>query len=464
MRLFVTTLAALPCPPLTSGSSPSCIAWLSNFLSHGFIDTFSYFHPKASDRFTCWDQYKNRRYANEGTRIDYILADQTLAPRLLPGPSLVCGQGMDPDSPMSALWAATAGGLWAAAPFDGSGIGDAPMHAYSIQFHPPHTGMIYTPPQFSDHVGVSLLLQRGDPDVDLVLDTRSCRSCLPHLRQQSVKSFFNRKAKSKNASEGKILENTSEEKLSESTKADHDMVKEKGIFDWNRTEKKDEILNIVASGQVGEDEGEMNFVQRESEENEKNQANKSNSEERDNKEEMQISEDNMAGGESITGTGSAGAHAFNIASAKHHSHIASFFGGERPSFQLPPTGGSSAAPASPSACSLLTLIPNHSHSPLSGLPETEAAPHGALTAASTADATPSTLKRSSGIFPGPYAGKRVMIDQGKALRLSGRKEKSLGGSSSEGGGGVGGGKKTALLPRGQATLHGFIKRDSTKDD
>ena len=29
---------------------------------------------------------------------------------------------------------------------------------FASQFHPPHTGMVYTPPTFSDHVGVSTLL------------------------------------------------------------------------------------------------------------------------------------------------------------------------------------------------------------------------------------------------------------------------------------------------------------------
>ena len=42
------------------------------------IDTFRLHHPNAQGRFTCWNQYTNRRYENEGARIDYILVDREL--------------------------------------------------------------------------------------------------------------------------------------------------------------------------------------------------------------------------------------------------------------------------------------------------------------------------------------------------------------------------------------------------
>ena len=50
---------------------------------------------------------------------------------------------------------------WQPAGFDGSGIGDgrAEDHTYHTS-RPPHTGIIYTPPTWSDHVAVSLLLTR----------------------------------------------------------------------------------------------------------------------------------------------------------------------------------------------------------------------------------------------------------------------------------------------------------------
>ena len=42
------------------------------------IDTLTTLHPGAQSRFTCWDQYKNKRYENRGARIDYILVDEQL--------------------------------------------------------------------------------------------------------------------------------------------------------------------------------------------------------------------------------------------------------------------------------------------------------------------------------------------------------------------------------------------------
>ena len=60
---------------------PDVAAWFSGVLDEdGMIDTFACCHPHARDRFTCWDQSSNRRYVNEGSRIDYILVDRGLMP------------------------------------------------------------------------------------------------------------------------------------------------------------------------------------------------------------------------------------------------------------------------------------------------------------------------------------------------------------------------------------------------
>jgi exonuclease III len=57
------------------------------------VDTFAHFHPLAQARLTCWNQYKNHRYSNLGSRIDYILVDVAMLPRVIRGPNLPGGSG-----------------------------------------------------------------------------------------------------------------------------------------------------------------------------------------------------------------------------------------------------------------------------------------------------------------------------------------------------------------------------------
>ena len=42
------------------------------------VDTFAELEPGAQGRFTCWCQYTNDRYCNNGARIDYCLVDRAL--------------------------------------------------------------------------------------------------------------------------------------------------------------------------------------------------------------------------------------------------------------------------------------------------------------------------------------------------------------------------------------------------
>ncbi|KAI1890222.1 hypothetical protein AGOR_G00151450 [Albula goreensis] len=44
-----------------------------------FVDVFRCFHPGRQNAFTCWSTLTGARQTNYGTRIDYILADQSLA-------------------------------------------------------------------------------------------------------------------------------------------------------------------------------------------------------------------------------------------------------------------------------------------------------------------------------------------------------------------------------------------------
>ena len=162
------------------------------------------------NRFTCWHQFAQKRYTNEGARIDFTLVDRSLMeyvePLPPPGvdgqsppPLLRCG-GRDPPEDCdalgeeAALMAATACGLFESGSYAGGGIAPATRRALDTQFvGAPHTGMIYTPPGYSDHVAVSLLMRDALSDrvgrLDLMGDAPT-RRAQPHKRQTSISSFF----------------------------------------------------------------------------------------------------------------------------------------------------------------------------------------------------------------------------------------------------------------------------------
>jgi len=166
------------------------VEWLRSIIDEdGLVDTFATLRPNAEARYTCWNQYKNGRYINDGRRIDYILLDRRIFDSsALTGPALV-----ESEDEAGALRAATSNGRWLAAPWSGSSeLQEVPQPTHDTQFVPPHTGIIYTPPQASDHVAVSLLL-RGDTvpaqSLDLDATTRAC-SFRP---QRSIASYFGEK-------------------------------------------------------------------------------------------------------------------------------------------------------------------------------------------------------------------------------------------------------------------------------
>ncbi|CAB9509552.1 lyase [Seminavis robusta] len=206
--------------------------WLSKLLEEDdMVDTFRHFYPSARGRFTCWDQYTNRRYENDGTRIDYVIVDRSLSAFLEKGGPLRTGETfvgnknnppikksdpdaavamMDPLTEEAALAAATARGQFRMAAFEGGGIAEATQRTLDTQFGPRHTGIVYTPPSFSDHVAVSLLLAGGSGDTasdgdppshwrckgwgNLVLagNDPATKKAQPHKVQKSIASFFGR--------------------------------------------------------------------------------------------------------------------------------------------------------------------------------------------------------------------------------------------------------------------------------
>jgi hypothetical protein len=150
--------------------------------------------------FTVWNQYTNRRYENEGTRIDYILVSRDFSPHLDAGKDGVlrcCNfPSTEYESEEAALHAATASGKFSAPSFGGGGIATAESDALDTQFGPRSTGIIYTPPSYSDHVATSLLLNEDGAQkyfrTDLTLETKdsSTKKSQPHKVQQSISSFF----------------------------------------------------------------------------------------------------------------------------------------------------------------------------------------------------------------------------------------------------------------------------------
>jgi exodeoxyribonuclease III len=177
--------------------------WLTSVLQEdGMVDVFRHFYPTAEARFTCWNQFTNRRYANDGARIDYTLVDSCLLEYVRQGVDSLrcCGSSEEEDhlSEAAALRAVTANGLFQPVSFQGGGIQEATQTALDTQFGPPHSGMIYTPPSFSDHIATSLLMDDSILPIDLLLDEKDSdtRKTQPHKVQKSIASFFGKASSS----------------------------------------------------------------------------------------------------------------------------------------------------------------------------------------------------------------------------------------------------------------------------
>jgi exonuclease III len=178
--------------------------WLDTITEEdNMIDVFRYLYPTARGRYTCWNQNTNRRYENEGCRIDYILISKSLVSRLdnndddvektnpisklwSPNPA------HDPLSEEAALSAATANGAYRPVSFEGGGIVDVEKPVLELQFRLPHTGMIYTPPSFSDHIAVSVVLKMESSNWgnQTLQNDRNTKRTQPHKSQLSISSFL----------------------------------------------------------------------------------------------------------------------------------------------------------------------------------------------------------------------------------------------------------------------------------
>ncbi|CAC9552393.1 endonuclease/exonuclease protein-like protein [Leishmania infantum JPCM5] len=141
--------------------------------------------PYCPCPYTCWDQSRNRRLENEGTRLDYILVDSALLPAVVcraetannvlvgvPERSSSASTAPEPSVDREDFFSelhgaryrdgvmrAMANGAYPPAPFDGTGMPALSEQARELCFAGlPSTGLFVTPPQFSDHIGVGLLL------------------------------------------------------------------------------------------------------------------------------------------------------------------------------------------------------------------------------------------------------------------------------------------------------------------
>mmetsp|Transcript_11713 Transcript_11713/g.21909 ORF Transcript_11713/g.21909 Transcript_11713/m.21909 type:complete len:612 (-) Transcript_11713:159-1994(-) len=184
---------------LERSSPPS--KWLSTFLKEdGMVDAFRYLHPNAQGRFTCWNQQTNCRFENIGTRIDYTVVDGDMVQYMDNDGSqkLRCCHFADESnfgSEEAALHAATASGLFQGAGFEGGGIAPATQRALDTQFGENHTGIIYTAPQYSDHVAISLLLNEKFDKAHIsrslvIRNGKDTKLAQPHKMQQSISAFF----------------------------------------------------------------------------------------------------------------------------------------------------------------------------------------------------------------------------------------------------------------------------------
>ncbi|RXJ86685.1 exodeoxyribonuclease III [Arcobacter sp. CECT 8985] len=62
----------------TSGFLPMEREWITNFLNHGYIDTFRYMNKDLKDKYSWWSYRANARANNVGWRIDYFYVSEDL--------------------------------------------------------------------------------------------------------------------------------------------------------------------------------------------------------------------------------------------------------------------------------------------------------------------------------------------------------------------------------------------------
>jgi exodeoxyribonuclease III len=68
----------------TSGFLPEERAWMTKFLSNGYIDSFRHIHPEKRDSYSWWSRrFPTVRAQNKGWRIDYITTTENLKDNII---------------------------------------------------------------------------------------------------------------------------------------------------------------------------------------------------------------------------------------------------------------------------------------------------------------------------------------------------------------------------------------------
>ena len=106
-------------------------------------------------------------------------------------PEILEKKSQDLNCALVAASAAVDGGIWKQASFEGGGLQDVKKEYYQRHISPSRgAGIVYTPPQYSDHVAVAVVLKDlMNAKVKLSKDTKTGR-CQPWSRQRDVRSFF----------------------------------------------------------------------------------------------------------------------------------------------------------------------------------------------------------------------------------------------------------------------------------
>ena len=73
------------------GFTPEERQWFQNLLADGWLDSFRQLHPDAPNHYSWWSYRAGSRARNVGWRLDHLLLDQALLPRLQ-------GAGLWPDA------------------------------------------------------------------------------------------------------------------------------------------------------------------------------------------------------------------------------------------------------------------------------------------------------------------------------------------------------------------------------
>merc|ERR1712157_344803 len=95
------------------------------------------------------------------------------------------GSSMEEEA---ALLAATVNHKYQPAGLEGINT-SVPQYVLDSQFESPRTGIVYTPPSYSDHVGVCAWMRECVPNLSLEKDTPT-KKAQPHKLQRCISSFF----------------------------------------------------------------------------------------------------------------------------------------------------------------------------------------------------------------------------------------------------------------------------------